>query len=245
MDEDSIFSINQDNDDEIESPWQSFIVSYKYKVVSPPVLSCPICCSTEPIKPEEIFTLPCGHAIHFSCFGDMFKVALNSFNPIQCPYSGCRKDILLENIPSQMMNDYLDHMTKVYLSQSKYMETCYFCSQKYFTDSDCMNKNCPHCKAEYCQYCLEKPHLDYFCQKGHDLLTSQFRICKNCNMYIERSSGCLNVTCRCGYQFCFKCQSPKYGCSCSPGHGFYAVSYMNGNSTYYVCQCKQEICVCK
>jgi hypothetical protein len=43
---------------------------------------------------------------------------------------------------------------------------------------------------------------------------STIKRCRRCGNGIERVSGCLHMTCRCGYEFCFKCGSDShYACT--------------------------------
>ncbi|EOA25749.1 hypothetical protein CARUB_v10019111mg [Capsella rubella] len=39
-----------------------------------------------------------------------------------------------------------------------------------------------------------------------------WRQCGNCQEMIERSEGCIKVTCRCGHKFCYQCGAKAGGC---------------------------------
>lgn len=34
--------------------------------------------------------------------------------------------------------------------------------------------------------------------------------CPSCKFWVEKNKGCDHMTCRCGYEFCFRCGA-KYG----------------------------------
>nr|GFB34620.1 probable E3 ubiquitin-protein ligase RNF217 [Tanacetum cinerariifolium] len=33
----------------------------------------------------------------------------------------------------------------------------------------------------------------------------KWRRCPSCKFYVERTDGCLHISCRCGYHFCYGC----------------------------------------
>ena len=47
--------------------------------------------------------------------------------------------------------------------------------------------------------------------------------CPSCLFWVEKNKGCDHMTCRCGYEFCFRCGA-KYGqgdCNCDERDSFY------------------------
>ncbi len=46
--------------------------------------------------------------------------------------------------------------------------------------------------------------------------------CKKCNIYMQMTHGCFKMKCRCGYRFCYKCDTENARCGCTPSsHGFW------------------------
>ena len=45
--------------------------------------------------------------------------------------------------------------------------------------------------------------------------------CPSCKFWVEKNKGCDHMTCRCTYQFCFRCGA-KYGqCHCDENDSYY------------------------
>ncbi|KAK3031264.1 hypothetical protein RJ639_035564 [Escallonia herrerae] len=85
--------------------------------------------------------------------------------------------------------------------------------------------DCPECGRSFCALCRVPWHSEFTCKefqklnskkKGkEDLMVDmlakkkQWRKCPQCKIYVEKTQGCLHITCRCGYEFCYRCGS-KY-----------------------------------
>ena len=41
-----------------------------------------------------------------------------------------------------------------------------------------------------------------------------------CHFWVERQSGCSHMTCRCGYEFCYKCGDAYDECECGGDDGY-------------------------
>lgn len=94
---------------------------------------------------------------------------------------------------------------------------------------------CPECRRLFCAQCAVPWHGGLDCSELQRLSDSEreefdlmlFKLakenewqrCASCKHIIERNSGCCHMTCRCGYQFCYKCGSEWYkngvSCNCS------------------------------
>ncbi|KAL6137872.1 hypothetical protein ACLB2K_063161 [Fragaria x ananassa] len=92
--------------------------------------------------------------------------------------------------------------------------------------SDCINKHvaskikegkhivsCPglDCKAvielEACTPILPKSIADTWNESLFEALMreQQWRMCPKCTSYVEKTRGCLRITCRCDFHFCYSC----------------------------------------
>ncbi|KAL6656018.1 hypothetical protein ACP70R_006844 [Stipagrostis hirtigluma subsp. patula] len=83
---------------------------------------------------------------------------------------------------------------------------------------------CPHCRRTFCAQCKVPWHDGTSCEEfqrlgedergREDLLLRKvaqerkWQRCPKCKMYVERTSGCAFIRCRCGYCFCYNCASP-------------------------------------
>ena len=71
---------------------------------------------------------------------------------------------------------------------------------------------CQRCHYETCRHCKGPSHAGRECQA--DFATQQARTlasrsgwkaCPRCHNMIEKSGGCMHMTCRCGAGFCYRC----------------------------------------
>jgi len=42
----------------------------------------------------------------------------------------------------------------------------------------------------------------------------KFKQCPKCKYWVERATGCDHITCRCRYEFCYKCGGKYRECEC-------------------------------
>ncbi|KAI3973163.1 hypothetical protein MKX01_020898, partial [Papaver californicum] len=72
---------------------------------------------------------------------------------------------------------------------------------------------CPHCRRLFCAQCkFQKLNVD---ERGREDIMlmeaakkNKWQRCPKCKFYVERSSGCLYIKCRCGHAFCYNCGAP-------------------------------------
>ena len=85
--------------------------------------------------------------------------------------------------------------------------------------TDCVQ--CLHCKKSTCIYYHRGKHAG-ICKdnkKLHEAIrTLGAKSCPKCNHVIEKAGGCKNMTCRCGYKWCWICGKERDdsgpGCGC-------------------------------
>ncbi|XP_077230241.1 E3 ubiquitin-protein ligase RSL1-like [Tasmannia lanceolata] len=82
---------------------------------------------------------------------------------------------------------------------------------------------CPSCRRLFCARCKVPLHSGVGCEEfqrlnkeeigKYDLMVmdlakrSKWKRCPRCKFYVEKIQGCLHITCRCGFQFCYGCGS--------------------------------------
>lgn len=92
-----------------------------------------------------------------------------------------------------------------------------------------LNFPCPRCNLMICSACLAS-HPNITCMQYQALpvfdrslddqaflrlaKNQRYARCGNCQHYVERTTGCNNIHCRCGHQFCYACHAPTNSCIC-------------------------------
>ncbi|KAL7152654.1 hypothetical protein ABFS83_04G113100 [Erythranthe nasuta] len=99
------------------------------------------------------------------------------------------------------------------------------CSALMMNDSDTRNTmreaECPSCRRLFCVKCNVPWHSGFECGEFSRMRESEserddlklhalakkkkWRRCRRCKFFVERNTGCLHMTCRCGFEFCYKC----------------------------------------
>jgi hypothetical protein len=71
---------------------------------------------------------------------------------------------------------------------------------------------CPRCRTNTCKACRGREHPGVICAgdvNGLKLLglasSKKWQQCPHCKTLMEKKSGCLHMTCRCGTQSCYNC----------------------------------------
>lgn len=84
------------------------------------------------------------------------------------------------------------------------------------------SSECPHCNRLFCAQCKVSWHSGMDCKEYQSLIkkgeiarndnmlmdlakNKKWKRCPNCNFYVEKTTGCEHIACRCGYDFCYKC----------------------------------------
>jgi hypothetical protein len=186
-----------------------------------PTLTCVAC-----YEETQCYSLACEHGMCGKCVSQLFLAATvdSSLMPPRC----CKVHIGL-NVATLVMSPedssrfhqaHLEHITptekKMYCPRKA-------CSQFILLDLvDTSNSggifSCPACNEKLCARCRKVRHQSLTCEQqagidsdGGDGLFSrltekqQWKKCSSCHATIELSQGCNHMTCKCGYQFCYRC----------------------------------------
>jgi len=158
----------------------------------------------------------------------------------QCPVYPCKQEVvdadlelLLDKISYEMYTN--NSLTAVIEKDPALFSCCPTpdCSYVFFkTNNDSSDFGCPVCKKRYCLACKIDYHSGSTCEQyqawsvangtADDLFTDfvvghKFKKCPGCQRWVEKDEGCDHMTCRCGYEFCYRCGG-KYGrCQCANG----------------------------
>ncbi|KAL4454727.1 hypothetical protein ABPG74_021932 [Tetrahymena malaccensis] len=195
---------------------------------------CEIC--YEEMTSQNFKQLQCQDVFHKSCLEQYFKTQINMKKfPLNCPNSKCQQSIqyhdIKEILSDQDFQKYEMFQIQNYIdSHQEEYQWCLTpgCSNAFIKDQYSKNYRCGACLISYCLNCKQKYHFGQTCQEYQqsikfteqdkqfdDLAKSQnFKQCSKCKIWVEKKLGCNNVTCRCGYTFCYKCGENYKGCKC-------------------------------
>ncbi|ESQ46663.1 hypothetical protein EUTSA_v10000449mg [Eutrema salsugineum] len=217
--------------------------------------TCTICLE-EIEKGRMFFTDKCIHRHCFSCVKQYVEVKLLSGIVPTCLGEGCKLELTLESCSKilttrviemwkrKMKEDSIPPSERIYCP---YQNCSMLMSKAELSSSDGSDQSnvreCVKCCGLFCIDCKVPSHTDLSCadyKKLHpDPLVddmklkslandNRWRQCLKCRHLIELSHGCNHMTCRCGYEFCYKCgvewkknqQTCPSGCLLT-GHGDY------------------------
>ncbi|KAF2396062.1 hypothetical protein EJ06DRAFT_560293 [Trichodelitschia bisporula] len=187
----------------------------------PEKLTCSVCFESHPSS--QIAHLACTHQYCFECLKDLFLRATKDES--LCPPRCCKTVISVNLITPHLSVEELETYKSSELEFSTNDRTyCYNCKRfipptniKAGKDgvhcSTCWQKTCVFCKnAFHTGGCPEDPALRRTLklaeQKG-------WQRCKRCKSMVARETGCLHITCTCGFNWCYCCQKRWQTCRCT------------------------------
>ncbi|KAK3021459.1 hypothetical protein RJ639_047631 [Escallonia herrerae] len=184
----------------------------------------------------------CSHSFCCDCISKHIVARIENHNKyVACPGVNCcallYSDACRLLIPDDILILWDESLCKSLIPESEKLY-CPFrdCSAMLVNDSGEVIReiDCPECGRSFCALCRVPWHAEFTCKefqklnvkkKGkEDLMVDmlakkkQWRKCPQCRIYIEKTQGCLHITCRCGYEFCYRCGSKynvKHG-DCQP-----------------------------
>ncbi|XP_065866430.1 E3 ubiquitin-protein ligase RSL1-like [Euphorbia lathyris] len=204
------------------------------------VTTCVICLDKTDV--DRIFSVNgCRHRYCFTCMKKHVKVKLFQGMVPKCPHSGCNSELSVEGC-SKFLTSKLREMMRHRLKEASipvkdrvycpYPRCSALMSKKDIVGSGATySRRCLECRRFFCINCKVPWHSNMTCDvykglhpAGDDVklksLASRklWRQCKKCSHMIELAQGCYHITCRCGFEFCYKCgaerRDKKATCSC-------------------------------
>ncbi|KAF0911430.1 hypothetical protein E2562_008305 [Oryza meyeriana var. granulata] len=188
---------------------------------------CIIC--MEKFEASEQFLVSfCAHAFCNGCIGGYVAAKVSeNVAVIGCPDPECKEgfvemDTCRDIIPPELFDRWSVSLCELALGEKKYYCPFKDCSALLINDNDgaekIMETECPHCHRMFCARCRVPWHdgikcKDYENGEG-DLMFKElagkkkWQRCPQCRIYVEKSQGCMFMTCRCGFCFCYVCASP-------------------------------------
>lgn len=189
---------------------------------------CEIC--VERKESEQMFTIEsCRHLFCNDCIGNHVAARLQyNTRSIACPVVECEGLVEFDSCSNILPKDVLERWGDV-LCESLILASQQFycpfqdCSAMLVRDTDevIRESECPLCWRLFCAQCRVPWHPGIECEEfqrlnedereREDLLLRElvkeksWNRCPSCKYYVEKTEGCLHMTCRCGSQFCYAC----------------------------------------
>ncbi|KAF4355294.1 hypothetical protein F8388_026564 [Cannabis sativa] len=197
---------------------------------------CEICTERKPTD-EIFPNASCTHSYCSDCIGRHVASKIGESSAVAvvaCPGLDCRgaHELEIESCRSILAKEIVEKWDEA-LCEALLME----CEKFYCPFNDCsavlvreigedeviMESECPICHRLFCARCNVVWHSGIECEDyqrlnedergNEDLMVREmanqknWKRCPRCKFYVERIDGCLHITCRCNYQFCYGCGS--------------------------------------
>lgn len=209
--------------------------------ITTPIRVCEIC--AEEKESEDMIRIQnCSHSFCSDCIARHVTTKVQErATLILCPSGDCR--IVLEyggiwaRLPREvaaMWNDLL--CESMIPALEKFYCPFRDCSAMMVREEDreggerVTASECPECHRLFCASCHVGWHSGIGCEEFAKLnedergredlmvrnlaMTKGWKRCPQCKFYVEKNQGCLHMTCRCGFQFCYAC-----GATWTDNHG--------------------------
>ncbi|XP_058078862.1 E3 ubiquitin-protein ligase RSL1-like [Magnolia sinica] len=189
---------------------------------------CDICAEAKPLH-EMFVNKNCSHVFCNDCISKHIAVKIQeNIAMVICPGLEC-KGVLEPNlcrpiIPAQVFDRWEAALSEsMVLGSQKFYCPFKDCSVLLIDDGDDVvtQSECPNCRRLFCAQCKVVWHSGVGCEeykrlnedeKGRDDLmvmelakSKEWKRCSRCKFYVEKTDGCMHMTCRCGFQFCYRC----------------------------------------
>lgn len=189
---------------------------------------CEICAERKEI--DEMFTIEtCSHVYCTDCISKHVATKIqDKIHVVTCPGVACRGILDFETYSSIIPKDVRDMWDELLCESLIHASQKFYCPYKdcsamLVNDSDEMvrESECPVCWRLFCAQCYVPWHCGVECEEfwrlnadergREDLMvrelakSKQWARCPHCKFFVEKTEGCLHMTCRCGSQFCYKC----------------------------------------
>ncbi|XP_058078494.1 E3 ubiquitin-protein ligase RSL1-like [Magnolia sinica] len=191
---------------------------------------CDICAELK--SPLEMFVNKnCSHVFCNDCISKHVGVKIQeSIAMVICPGLKCKgvlePHLCRSIIPTQVFERWEAALSEsLVLGSQKFYCPFKDCSVLLIDDGDDVvtQSECPNCRRLFCAQCKVAWHSGIGCEeykrlnedeKGRDDLlvmelakSKKWKRCSRCKFYVEKTEGCVHMTCRCGFQFCYRCGS--------------------------------------
>ncbi|KAI3463505.1 hypothetical protein Pfo_020168 [Paulownia fortunei] len=193
-------------------------------------ISCEIC--TEDKEKSDMFQVEgCPHLFCSICLSKHVEYKLQeNIVLISCPDQDCKNIIEPGSLRSIISSDVIGRWEEVIaestiLASQKIQCPNEKCSEILVNDGDegtiITESECPWCHKLFCAKCKVPWHQGFDCQEFQRLdqnekeeeklrllaRENKWKKCPNCKVFVDKTEGCIHITCRCKFQFCYICGS--------------------------------------
>ncbi|KAG2558383.1 hypothetical protein PVAP13_8NG110704 [Panicum virgatum] len=201
------------------------------------VATCKICLDYVPASHVHHASHDCAHAFCAACLSGYIsaKTQGGRISDVKCPGDGedCCDDVLDPELCQGIISGEAFEAWCAALCMSMVeggSNFCYCpfddCSEILVDDrgGDVPESECPACRRLFCARCRVPWHAGITCaeygqlapgDKGKEDLVvlemakgEKWKRCPQCKYFVEKHNGCVHMTCRCGFQFCYACGEP-------------------------------------
>ncbi|KAL2541763.1 RING/U-box superfamily protein [Abeliophyllum distichum] len=188
---------------------------------------CDICIGSK--ESDEMFTIPrCSHLFCTDCICKHVGITIKETGVVKCPGLDCRAtldiDACREIMPNDVITMWADVLCESLIPPSQKFYCPYKdCSAMLINDSDeiIRESECPFCWRLFCAQCIVPWHSGVECEEfqrlnenergREDLMVYElakqknWQRCPKCKFYVDKTEGCLHISCRCNFEFCYAC----------------------------------------
>ncbi|XP_059640288.1 E3 ubiquitin-protein ligase RSL1-like [Cornus florida] len=190
---------------------------------------CEIC--VEKKESDDMFrNQTCHHSFCSDCISKHVATKIQeNTRVVLCPGVECQGVLEFDDCRSMIQKDVLERWDEVLCESMFLASEIFYCP---FKDCSAMMLNdgagevireseCPVCRRLFCAQCYVPWHPGIECEEfqilnedergREDLMVRElareknWMKCPHCNYYVEKTEGCIHMTCRCGFQFCYAC----------------------------------------
>ncbi|CAA3005548.1 probable E3 ubiquitin- ligase RNF217 [Olea europaea subsp. europaea] len=195
---------------------------------------CEICLENR--ESWQMFTNgSCSHSFCYDCTSKHIMSRIeDKVKIVICPALNCNTvldaDICRLMIPNDAIIRWDESLCQSLIPESQKVY-CPFndCSAMFVNDSRALitEVKCLVCHRSFCAKCRVPWHPEFTCREFQKLYSKRggkdevmvktlakkksWQRCPKCKMYVEKSDGCIHITCRCKYEFCYRCGSKWTG----------------------------------
>ncbi|XP_045787340.1 E3 ubiquitin-protein ligase RSL1-like [Trifolium pratense] len=194
------------------------------------IIVCEIC--TEAKRTHEMFrNQRCYHSFCSECVVKQVSTKIqDNITNVSCPGLNCKGLLELEScrslLPKALIDRWDDALSEaLLLTVPKFYCPFKDCSAMLLGENegvgDIRESECPFCHRLFCARCYVPWHPGVGCEEyqkmnpdergREDLLVKElakqkkWKRCPRCKFYVEKRDGCLHITCRCKFEFCYAC----------------------------------------
>ncbi|CAL9247572.1 unnamed protein product [Arabidopsis halleri] len=177
-------------------------------------------CGGVSIEPEPMFSVAlCRHQFGVEWMKQHIEVRLIEGDVPRCPHYGCKSILTLKSC-AHLLTPKLKEMWEHRIKEDS-IPVCerFHCpnprcwalmskTELFESTEDGVRRCCFKCRKPFCINCKVLWHSNLSCKEYKTLGQNPKTIsrqCKKCQHMIKQTHKTTNITCRCGYTFCFKC----------------------------------------